>query len=258
MNLQQLPAWKVLLSLAAWLAALALLPWWLGMSLLLALVVLLSGMRLSRRQGATISLRNGLRWGLPAVLFALQRALGGDALAWGIALLGVLAGYTLLAGLEQWLDRDVPRASAAMELSESQRQPTSAASDWPAKVMSSAIGPPAEIITLQAPLWQTATEGIADPWGRPLRYQDASYWFAGDRRIADVDACACFSPDGRWFAARMPRAAGVLLWDRRQDREHHLRGWHLAGWYCEQPWLQLNADAAPRPLQHVLGDDHAR
>lgn len=252
MNLQRLPPWKIGLALAAWLVALALLPWWLGLSLLLALVVLLlSGLRLT--DGHAASMRNGLRWGLPGVLFALQRALGGDLLAWGVALLGVLAGYTLIFGLEQWLDRHVPRVVDPVDPAQGAAPAADVQTEWPAQVMSSAMGPPAEIITLEVPAWQT-TQDLTDPWGHQARYREGGYGFVGDRRIEGVEACACFSPDGRWFAARMPRARGVVLWDRRHDRVHRLRGWQLAGWHREQPWLQRDADAPPRTLQHVLGE----
>ncbi len=254
MSLQQLPPWKVALALTAWLLGLALLPWWLGLSLLLALVVLLlSGLRLVDPWVA--SMRLGLRWGLPGVLFALQRALGGDALAWGVALLGVLSGYMLIVGLELWLERRVPRVEEPAAHAPTTAPEGDAPTEWPAQVMSSAIGPPAEIITLEAPLWQTSTRDMPDPWGHRVQYHDAGYGFAGDRRVEEVDPCACFSPDGRWFAARLDRARGTLLWDRRLDRVHRLRGWQLAGWYHEQPWLQRDPDAAPCTLQHVLGED---
>jgi hypothetical protein len=93
------PAWRAVLPRVAWLALLALLPWWLGLPLLLALaaVVTLLQYRLAGEHAALI--RRALRWGLPGVLFALQRALGGDAFAWGAALMGDLAGYTLLVWL---------------------------------------------------------------------------------------------------------------------------------------------------------------
>lgn len=253
MNLQQLPSWKVGLALAAWLAALALLPWWLGLSVLLALVVLLlSGMHLA--EGYAASMRNGLRWGLPGMLLALQRALGGDALAWAVALLGALAGYMLIVGLELWLDRASPRLMDP-SAPPAEAAPAEVATEWPERVMSSAMGPPVEIITLEAPLWHAGREDMPDPWGHQVQYRDTGYRFVGDRRIERVGACACFSPDGRWFAARLPRSSGVLLWDRRRDRLHRLRGWQLAGWYREQPWLQRHVDAAPRSLQHVLGDN---
>jgi len=254
-NLQQLPPWNVVLSLTAWLVGLALLPWWLGLSLLLALVVLLlSGLRLAGSYA--VSMRNGLHWGLPGVLFALQRALGGDALAWGVALLGMLAGYMLIVSLELWLDRDIPHMlDPAVDPALDAAAAVDAETEWPARVMSSAMGPPAEIITLEAPLWQTTVADMPDPWGHQVQYHGAGYRFAGDRRIEEVAACACFSPDGRWFAAHLQHARGVLLWDRRRDRVHRLRGWQLAGWYREQPWLQRDADAAPSTLQYVLGED---
>jgi hypothetical protein len=261
MNLAQLPPWRIILPLLGWVLILALLPWWLGLSLLCALVatLLVLGERLDEEHA--LALRRGLRWGLPGMLLALQRALGGDALAWGAALLGALAGYMLLVGLEAWLDRAAARATTqpgmtTVVLSDpADATPTPVAADWPARVMTSAMGPPAEIITLQGPAWHEGTQSVADPWGGEICHHDGGYRFAGERRVEGVDAAACFSPDGRWFAARLPRARGVLLWDRRHDRTHRLRGWQLAGWYRELPWLQRDADAAPRPLAHVLGED---
>lgn len=254
MNLQQLPPWNVALSLMAWLVAMALLPWWLGLALLLTLVVLLlAGLR--RLDVYASSMRNGLRWGLPGVLFALQRALGGDALAWGAALLGVLTGYMLIVGLELWLDRATPRLLDPLGAAPDVAPAIGGAAEWPERLMSSAMGPPVEIITLEPPLWHTTTDDLPDPWGNQVQYHDAAYRFVGDHRIEGVEACACFSLDGRWFAARLQHARGVLLWDRRHDRVHRLRGWQLAGWYHEQPWLQRDVDAAPRTLQHVLGED---
>ncbi len=261
MNLQQLPPWRVLLPLTAWLGLLAVLPWWSGLSLLCALVaaLLLLGARLDDEHAAT--LRRALRWGLPGVLFALQRALGGDAVAWGAALLGALAGYMLIVALELWLDRDSARPKAAAGTTTVlisgpvDPPPPAAASEWPARVMVSAIGPPAEIITLQPPQWQAGDAALPDPWGDQTQYQDGGYRFIGKRRVDGVEPRACFSPDGRWFAAELARSRGILLWDRRGDRTHRLRGWQLAGWYREQPWLQRDVDAAPRPLAHVLGED---
>ena len=143
------PGWNIVLPLLAWMVLLALLPWWLGLPLLFALaaVVLLLQHRLAA--GHAASIRRGLRWGLPGVLFALQRTLGGDAFAWGAALLGALAGYTLLAGLEAWLDRG------------QRRDPSAALSpEWPELAMAP-IGPAAEIIELQLPAWQYADSGLS-------------------------------------------------------------------------------------------------
>jgi len=235
-------AWRGVLPLAAWLALLALLPWWLGLSLLLALAIAVTILqhRLAAEDARLI--RRALRWGLPGMLFALQRALGGDAFAWGAALLGALAGYTLLAGLEAWLDRARRRAPAAPS------------AEWPELAMAS-IGPPAEIIELQPPAWQPAADGLLDPLGGRVRYQDGAYLFEAGERIGGVDAQAAFSPCGRWFAARTDGGSGVLLQDRQRERQHRLRGWQLAGWHRGQPWLVRRGDDMPQALSAVLGED---
>lgn len=260
MNLTQLPPWRAMAALLAWPLVLAVLPWWLGLSLLLAQVafLLVLGTRLDENYAR--ALRRGLRFGLPGMLWALQRALGGDAVAWGAALLGALAGYMLLVGLEAWLDRDATRASSpgmttlVLSATDEPAPRRTAASEWPEKVMGSAMGPPAEIIVLDPPQWRAGDDQLADPWGGAVVWHDGAYAFAGRRRIDGVQALACFSPDGRWFAAGLTRDRGVVLWDRRHDRLHRLRAWQLAGWHDEQPWLQRHVDAVPRPLAHVLGD----
>lgn len=255
MNPLRPPSWNVALALVAWLVLLAILPWWLGLSLLLALVAMLLLLHASLSAGHARKLRWGLRWGLPGVLLSLQRALGGDVLAWTFALLGALAGYMLIVGLELWLDRDVvrrPRARPAVG-----DAGTPGATEWPEQLMSSAMGPPVEIIELEVPQWRDAGDGLPDPWGGQVSYGGRDYLFSGDRHLHGVDRRACFSPDGRWFAAPFARGKGVLLWDRRHDREHRLRGWLLAGWYREQPWLQRRDEAPPCTLQQVLGADDA-
>ncbi|UJJ59406.1 hypothetical protein [Rhodanobacter denitrificans] len=237
------PAWRGVLARSVWLALLALLPWWLGLPLLLALtaVVTLLQHRLADEHIALI--RCALRWGLPGVLFALQRALGGDAFAWGAALLGALAGYTLLAGLDAWLDRGQRRAPAAAPSAE-----------WPELAMAP-IGPAAEIIELQPPAWQVAADGLLDPLGGRVAYRDGAYLFESGGRIDGAGAPAAFSPGGRWFAAHLRNGRGVLLWDRLRGRQHRLRGWRLGGWYRGQPWLVRRDDDMPLALSAVLGDD---
>lgn len=237
------PAWRAVLPQAAWLVLLAVLPWWLGFPLLLALAasVALLQHRLADEHAALI--RRGLRWGLPGMLFALQRVLGGDVFAWGVVLLGALAGYTLLAGLEAWLDRELRRAP-----------PGGASAEWPELAMAP-IGPLAEIIELQPPQWQTVTGDLADPLGGRVVYRDGGYRFAEGNRIDDVAAQAVFSPGGRWFGARMRNERGMLLWDRQRERQHWLRGWQLAGWYREQPWLTRREGDMPQALPAVLGED---
>jgi len=252
MSLLDLPPWNVVLGLVAWLLVLAFLPWWLGLSLLLAMTVMLLFLRARLPDEHARLLRWGLRWGLPGMLFALQRALGGDALAWTIALLGALTGYMLVVGLELWLDRDLVREPLQPA---STPETTAPAAEWPERLMHSALGPPVEIIELDVPQWQDADDDLPDPWGGQARYVNGGYEFAGRRRIDGVAARACFSPDGRWFAAPVARGSGVLLWDRRHDREHRLRRWLLAGWYREQPWLQRRTETPPCALHQVLGTD---
>ena len=237
------PGWNIVLWALAWAVVLALLPWWLGLPLLFALVaaLLLLQHRLAGEHAALI--RRGLRWGLPGVLFALQWTLGGDAFAWGAALLGALAGYTLLAGLEAWLDRARRRDPAV----------TSSA-EWPELAMAP-MGPTAEIIELQVPTWQSAAEGLTDPLADRVEYRDGTVLFADGSGVDGVTPHAAFSPAGRWFVAYMPNDRGIVLWDRERQRRHNLRGWQLCGWYREQPWLNRRAGDMPLALPAVLGQD---
>ncbi|WP_426690075.1 hypothetical protein [Rhodanobacter ginsengiterrae] len=234
--------WNLLL-MAAWLLLLALLPWWLGLPLLLALVavVVLLQHRLAVAHVALI--RWGLRWGLPGLLFALQRSLGGDAFAWGAALLGALAGYTLLAGLEAWLDRERRRAPAAAPSAE-----------WPELALASSE-PPARIIELQPVQWQPVGEPLIDPLGGQVLCAAGSCRFAGGERIEQVGSALAFSPSGRWLIAHLRDERQLLLWDRQRERRHLLRGWQLAGWDGEQPWLSRGENAMPLALPAVLGED---
>lgn len=236
--------WNIVLMALAWTVLLALLPWWLGLPLLVALVaaVLLLQHRLAGNHAALI--RRGLRWGLPGVLFALQRMLGGDAFAWGAALLGALTGYTLLAGLEAWLDRAQRRDPAAAVVS----------AEWPELAMAP-IGPVAEIIELQLPAWQSADDGLIDPLAHRVEYRDGTVLFADGSRIDGVGPHATFSPAARWFVARLPNDRGIVLWDRERDRRHRLRGWQLCGWHREQPWLIRREGDMPLALPAVLGHD---
>jgi hypothetical protein len=247
MALNRMLRWKALLPPAAWAALLALLPWWLGVPLLLALaaVVLLLQHRLAVEHARLI--RRSLRWGLPGVLFALQRALGGTVIAWGVALLGALVGYTLVAGLEAWLDRDLRRAP-----------PSTAPAEWPELAMAP-IGPLAQIIELQPPVWQLADD-LTDPQAdqaayRHVVYTDAGYRFADGMSIDGVGPHASFSPQGRWFVIRMNDDRGTVLWDRECNQLHRLHGWQLFGWHHEQPWLARRDGEMPLSLQAVLDRD---
>lgn len=235
------PAWRDVWPMAAWLVLLAALPWWLGLPLLLALAAgaLLLQQRLDEEHAAWI--RRSLLWGLPGMLFALQRSLGGDVFAWGAALLGALAGYTLLAGLGAWLDRDLHHAPAGAPDAE-----------WPELAMAP-IGPPVEIIELQPPQWQTAADGLIDPLGGQVIYHDGSCLIVDGQRLDAVAMPVSFSPEGRWFAGHGSR--GVLLWDRQRGRQYRLRGWQLCGWYRDQPWLARRDGDMPLALPAVLGQD---
>lgn len=209
----------------AWLL-LALLPWWLGLPWLLAVVavLLVAGERL---QAHAPWLRAGLRWGLPGVLLAVVRVLGGDALAWAMTLLGVLVGYTLLAGLDAWLDRRQVREPLA-----------AAGPDWPALALAR-VGPGPVVVQLQPPQW--CQERCADPRGGEARWQAGAFRLADGTVLERVSPEACFSPDGRWFVARTHH--GLVLLDRDADRPHRLRGWALCGWH-EGPWLARRSGPA--------------
>jgi hypothetical protein len=237
-----MPPWRA----AAWLTLLAIVPWWLGLPLLLAIVVALL-IPTPRLTSQLPMLRRALRWGLPGMLLSLQRELGGDALAWGAALLGALAGFTLLAGLEAWLDRGQHRPGAVA---------LQAAPEWPASA-SGSLGPPAAIIELARPRWHEAGGELADPRGGMARWQAADLsrgrWQLGDgHQLDDARPCGTFSPDGRWFATQPADERGLLLLDRERNRLHRLRGWKLCGWHTE-PWLMRSGRAEPMPLREVLG-----
>jgi hypothetical protein len=279
------------LSTLTWAFVLAVVPWWIGFPLLLAMVAALCLLEHRLAPEHRWLLRHGLNWGLPGVLFALQRALGGNVFAWVIALLGVLTGYTLLAGLEAWLDRDLrcAKAAAADKISSAESSGHSSSlhpstlpqssvlrskvdkskvdkpSEWP-RLALSPIGPPAEIIELQLPVWHVAdrdagadsgsqTEGIKDPHGGTTNYRDGGYLFDDGTRVENVASIAAFSPHGRWFVARMVDERGIVLRDRERSRLHQLRGWHLDGWYREQPWLARRDGDMPLALYAVLGED---
>lgn len=234
---------------ALWLIALALVPWWLGLPLLLgiAAALLVQVERLHAWQGR---LRLSLRWGLPGVSFALGHGFAEAALGWTVAAVAALAGFTLLAGLEAWLDRHrrAEREAAGTP---------SAGDEWPERVLAPApVG--SGIIELAPPSWHACSAGLpASPAGQPggqLHYvREAG--FAGFRFDdgSDVEAppgrCA-IDPGGGWLAVEIP--PGVLLWDRRGGRVHRLRRRNLCGWYAGRPWLQSGPGEMPVPLDEAL------
>lgn len=227
-------------------------PWWLGLPLLLAIVaaLLIPTQRLVAQASV---LRRALRWGLPGMLLALQRGLGGDALAWSAALLGALAGFTLLAGLEAWLDRAIRRLPAAA---------SSPIPDWPELALAP-IGPAVAIIELHPPQWLRLDGDVTDSRGGIVRWHaDAAaggrFQFA-DGTLLEAGASQCsFSPDGRWFATHPASGRGIVLLDRDTGQLHRLRGWQLCGWHTAQPWLMRGEHEAPATLSDALGEANAR
>lgn len=231
---------------AGWAVLLALLPWWLGLALLFALTV--GAVLCTRRSHPWGELcRSGLKWGLPGMLFALQRALGGDLVAWGAALLGALVGYSLVALLESLLLHRVRHSAAPSP-------------EWSDMAMAP-IGPPARIIELVPVAWRDA---VADMSRESLRYEltaadEGNYRFVDGHTLQRLGPRHAFSPQGRWFAANQPAGRGDLLFDRARGRQHRLRGWELCGWDGDDsPWLARHADGVPVPLHQALGQDAPR
>ena len=242
------PAWMTVLYTLLWVVTLALLPWWFGLPALLALAAAVALLQPRLQPSHAALIRHALRWGLPGWLIAVQRALGGDVLAWGAVLLGALAGYTLLAGLEAWLDRALRRAPA-----------TRAVAGW-SELSRGPIGPPADVIELQLPAWQAGQGQLFDPQGGVVHCRaDGCRFSDGERVDAPKPQLGFsqvgFSPQGRWFAACTSDQNVLVLWDRQRDRRHRLRGWQLCGWYREQPWLSRRDGDVPLALRAVLGHD---
>ncbi|WP_426270935.1 hypothetical protein ACN9MB_04595 [Dyella kyungheensis] len=233
-----------ILPVAAWTCVVALLPWWLGLSLVLlsAFGAVLFDRRVARYAEWS---RRTLRWGLPGLLFAVQRALGGDLIAWGAALLGALVGFSLVVLLESLLDHRVKRA------------PTAKTSPEWSELAMAPIGPPAHIIELVRADWQEATgEFLAA--ADDVRFEATGegrgrYVFAQGQIIDKASPRYCVSPGGGWFAANLPGGRGEVLWDRQGGHVHRLAGWQLSGWEGDQPWLAQGNDGAPAPLHEVLG-----
>lgn len=222
---------------------LAVLPWWFALPVLLALAAAAGLLEHRLTEAHANMIRRALRWGLPGLLFALQRSLGGTVFGWGAALLGALAGYTLLAGLEAWLDRDLRRAPAAA------RSP-----EWPELAMAP-TGPPARIIELQPVLWQSPVNSLSDPLGGSLLCMDGTCQFASGEEVQNIGAAIAFSCSGRWFVARLREGSRLLLWDRQRERRYRLRNWQLVGWDDEQPWVSRGDHAAPQTLSEALGEN---
>jgi prepilin signal peptidase PulO-like enzyme (type II secretory pathway) len=234
---------------AVWTVVVALLPWWMGLSLVVLSVF--GAVAFDRRIVHYAELcRRALRWGLPGLLFAMQRALGGDLIAWGAALLGALVGFSLVVLMESLLDHRVQRTSQAK-----------VSPEWSELAMAS-VGPPAHIIELAWARWQEAVGVFTDAAG-PARFESTGegrgrYLFAQGKVIDKASPRYCFSPGGRWFAANLPGGRGEILWDTRSGHTHRLMGWQLSGWDGEQPWLARGSNGVPTALHEVLGQEWRR
>lgn len=234
---------------ALWLIALALVPWWLGLPLLLGIAAALP-MHVERLHAWQGRLRLALRWGLPGVAFALGHGFAEAALGWTVGAVAALAGFTLLAGLETWLDRHRRVARAAVPM-------PPAPPEWPERVQAP---PPAGsgIIELEPPAWQAVDAApIALPaglWGGSLRYVRAEgfagFRFDDGRGVAAPPGRCAIEPGGGWLAVEIP--PGVLLWEARDGRVYRLRRRQLCGWHAGRPWLQSGPGEMPVPLDEAL------
>ncbi|WP_266160896.1 hypothetical protein [Dyella silvatica] len=230
-----------MLLLIAGVVLLAMLPWWLDLTVLVALAISVIALTHSA-VGYAAWCGRALKWGLPGMLFAVQRALGGDLLAWGAALLGALVGFSVLALLDSLLHRQIEHAPAATPSPE-----------WSELAMAP-IGPRARRVELERVSWRDAGHALTDPLGGLVHYEAGAYRFVGGRLIDGVSVRYGFSPAGRWVVASMRDGLGEVLWDRDGDRLHRLRGWQLCGWEGELPWLARGVDGVPVGLWEVLGD----
>lgn len=241
--------WVVrILPAVAWTVVVALLPWWMGLPLLLLSV--LGAVAFDRRVARYAELsRRALRWGLPGLLFAVQRALGGDLIAWGAALLGALVGFSLVVLMESLLDHRVRRTPVAL-----------ASPEW-AELAMAKVGPPAHIIELARAHWHEATDGLVDDT-HGVRFESMGegrgrYVFAQGPVVDKASSRYCTGPQGRWFVASLPDGRGEILLDRQDGHAHRLTGWQLCGWEGDRPWLSRGSDGVPVPLHEVLGQGRA-
>lgn len=221
----------------AWLVLVAALPWWLGLPLLIALAGVAMLLQTRLHAAELLLFRRALRWGLPGFLLAVLYALGGDVLAWVMTLVAALAGFTLIAGIEAWLDRELRRDP----------EDSVDAAEWP-EMARRAVAPAVNIIELQPPEWGSLSIGVTDPRGGRVSYREGSIHFADGTVIVAAGPDAGFSPDGQWFFARLQGDPGIVLWDRQHDRQQRLPGWDLSGWYRDRPWIMRGKDGAPQTL----------
>lgn len=228
--------------LAGWVVLLALLPWWLDLLVMLGLVACV--IHLAHRSASqSDACRSALRWGLAGFLFAVQRALGGDLLAWGAALLGALVGFSLVALFESFLFR------------RGQPVRNAASPEWKDMAMAP-VGPPAHIIELEPVRWFEAGDTLVEASGASFRFEtrrsnSGTYRFDSGRQLDGLSPR--YALGQRWFVADMAQGEGNVLLNLSTGRAHHLRHWHLCGWEGDTPWLSRDPDGLPVSLHEVLG-----
>lgn len=215
----------------AWMLLLAMLPWWCALPLETALVVTVL---IGRAPLPAASARLAMRLGLAGAVWTLPHALGGVLPAWCVLLLGALVGYTLLAGIEGWLDR-VPAPRVA-------RQDDA----WP-QLAFAPIGPTETLIELAPVRWLDGPE-VLDPRGGGVRRERDGWRFSDGRLVEAAPGACAFSSDGRWFAAVDRDGRRLMLWRRDGSVPCRLHRWQLAGWHRGEPWIARHARAWPRPL----------
>lgn len=234
------PAWLLAIT---WALLLACLPWWLDLPLLLGFAATQAA-RLQRLHDYAPLLRHALRWGLAGLLVASYRATGEHASAIIFVSLAALAGSSTLILLESWLSHKPLRSPAI----------AAASPEWREMALAP-VGPSAAIIELQAPIWHErgdlAGEALAG-----LQWLDESGCLVDERvRIDHLDPRVSVAPGQGWMAWPMAAGRGVVLYDRKHQQLHRLRGWQFYGWHAGEAWLSRGEDQPPLALSHVLGQD---
>lgn len=216
-------SWPVAAVAIVALIGVGLLPWWIDVPILLtvAAILLAFGQRM-----ATLARLCGvaLNVGMFGLIHAVQRDMGGSLLAWGVAMLAGLAGFSLIVLVESFARKPTMTA------------PVPETREWPELALDR-VGPPGAIIELTPIEW---TSDSALP-GTP---------FADGRMPARATGRYAISPDGGWWLAELH--GGVAVFDREHRKFHRLRGWKACGWHG-QPWFERRGSDLPVSLHEALG-----
>ncbi len=228
------PSWPAVMVATVALVAVGLLPWWIGAPALLGLIAIMAAFR-DRAPAFARRCDFALNAGMFGLVFAVQRDLGGDLLAWGFAALVGLAGFSMIVLVESLLRGPRQDKTSSTPLRE-----------WRDMAMDR-VGPGATIIELSAIDWRRAGGDVADG---NAHFETDRFRFADGTVIETVDGQYAISPDGRWFLARA--RGGIVVLDREHRRVHRLHGWGAVGWYG-QPWFERQGSDLPVSLHDVLG-----